>query len=47
MEKGKPAAHFSGIVDVYEIDVSALKWFHDNGVPQVIQTTAPLFREDT
>ncbi len=25
-------------------DVSALKWFHDNGVPQVIQTTEPLFR---
>ena len=28
-------------------DVSALKWFHDNGVPQVIQTTEPLFRGDT
>ena len=28
-------------------DVAALKWFHDNGVPQVIQTTEPLFREDT
>ena len=25
-------------------DFSALKWFHDNGVPQVIQTTEPLFR---
>ena len=25
-------------------DVSALKWFHDNGVPQVIQTAKPLFR---
>ena len=25
-------------------DVSALKRFHDNGVPQVIQTTKPLFR---
>lgn len=28
-------------------DILALKWFHDNGVPQVIQTTEPLFREDT
>ena len=25
-------------------DVSALKWFHDNGVEQVIQTNKPLFR---
>ena len=28
-------------------DISALKWFDDNGVPQVIQTTEPLFRGDT
>lgn len=28
-------------------DVSALKWFHDKGVPQVIQTTKPLFRGAT
>ena len=28
-------------------DVSALKWFHDNGVRQVCQTTKPLFRGDT
>ena len=28
-------------------DISALKWFHDNGVPQVIQTTKPLFRRAT
>ena len=28
-------------------DGSALKWFHDNGVSQVIQTTEPLFRGDT
>ena len=28
-------------------DVSALKWFHHNGVPQVLQTTKPLFRGDT
>ena len=27
-----------------EGDISALKWFHDNGVPQVIQTAKPLFR---
>ena len=28
-------------------DVSALKWFHAHGVPQVIQTTEPLFRRAT
>lgn len=28
-------------------DVSALKWFHDNGVTQVRQTTEPLYRGDT
>ena len=28
-------------------DISALKWFDDNDVRQVIQTTKPLFREDT
>ena len=28
-------------------DIAALKWFHDNGVPQVIQTTKPLFRRAT
>ena len=28
-------------------DVSALKWFHHNGVPQVTQTTKPLFRGNT
>ena len=35
----------SNISHLWETDdVSALKWFHDNGVPQVIQTTEPLFQ---